>query len=104
MNLEMAQKIREALRSVIDPEVNQSIVELGLIRSIEVEDEKAVIELVSTSAFCPLAIHIALNAKKEVRKIRGLKDVKIYIRGHVMERMINETLSKCGDDASSFQE
>jgi ATP-binding protein involved in chromosome partitioning len=86
--------IRNALRNVIDPEVNKSIVDLGLVKKIEVQGEKAIIELVPTSALCPLAIHLAINAKKEVEKIVGLKDVKVYIKGHIMEEVINEAVNK----------
>ncbi len=56
--------------------------------------EKAIIELVPTSALCPLAIHLAINVKKEVEKIEGLKDVKVYIKGHIMEHRINEAVNK----------
>jgi hypothetical protein len=41
-----------------------------------------------------LAIHLAINAKKEVEKIVGLKDVKVYIKGHIMEEVINEAVNK----------
>jgi metal-sulfur cluster biosynthetic enzyme len=45
----------ESLRSVVDPEIGLNIVELGLIREIEVneEEETADITMILTTPFCP---------------------------------------------------
>ncbi len=45
----------ESLRSVIDPEIGLNIVELGLIRSIDVEeaDDTANVTMILTTPFCP---------------------------------------------------
>lgn len=47
--------VLESLRSVIDPEIGLNIVELGLIRKIEVneEEETADITMILTTPFCP---------------------------------------------------
>ena len=45
----------ESLRSVIDPEIGLNIVELGLIRNINVneEDNTADVTMILTTPFCP---------------------------------------------------
>lgn len=45
----------ESLRSVIDPEIGLNIVELGLIRKIDVEeaDDTANVTMILTTPFCP---------------------------------------------------
>lgn len=45
----------ESLRSVIDPEIGLNIVELGLIRNIDVSeaDDSATITMILTTPFCP---------------------------------------------------
>ncbi|MEM7335475.1 MAG: metal-sulfur cluster assembly factor [Chloroflexota bacterium] len=45
----------ESLRAVIDPEIGLNIVELGLLRDIEVneEDDTAKITMILTTPFCP---------------------------------------------------
>jgi metal-sulfur cluster biosynthetic enzyme len=58
MSTETAQKdelLLESLRSVIDPEIGLNIVELGLIRAIDVDEEtqKADITMILTTPFCP---------------------------------------------------
>ena len=45
----------ESLRSVIDPEIGLNIVELGLIRKVDVNEEEdtADITMILTTPFCP---------------------------------------------------
>ena len=45
----------ESLRSVVDPEIGLNIVELGLIRKVDVneEEETADITMILTTPFCP---------------------------------------------------
>ena len=47
------EELLEALRSVIDPEIGLNVVELGLIRNIEVEDNHTQITMILTTPFCP---------------------------------------------------
>ncbi|NDJ34236.1 MAG: metal-sulfur cluster assembly factor [Chloroflexi bacterium] len=46
-------QIYEALRTVLDPEIGLNVVELGLIRDVEVEAEKTNITMILTTPFCP---------------------------------------------------
>ncbi len=45
----------ESLRSVIDPEIGMNIVELGLVRNLDVDDsqERAKVTMILTTPFCP---------------------------------------------------
>ncbi len=47
--------LREALRAVIDPEIGMNIVELGLIRDVEVHEDRGHITMIMTTPFCPYA-------------------------------------------------
>ena len=49
----ISEEILEALRSVIDPEIGLNVVELGLIREIEIDDENTKITMILTTPFCP---------------------------------------------------
>ncbi len=49
------ESLREALRSVVDPEIGMNIVELGLIRSTEIYDDRAHVVMIMTTPFCPYA-------------------------------------------------
>jgi metal-sulfur cluster biosynthetic enzyme len=50
---EPEQKLREALRAVIDPELGMSIVELGLIRKVDFHPDLTEITMIMTTPFCP---------------------------------------------------
>lgn len=45
----------EALRSVVDPEIGMNIIELGLVRMVEIEEDKGHIVMIMTTPFCPYA-------------------------------------------------
>lgn len=48
-------ELLETLRSVIDPEIGLNVVELGLIRNLELDEEtnSAKITMILTTPFCP---------------------------------------------------
>lgn len=55
MILSKEEELIEALRSVIDPEIGMNVVELGLLRQIDVDEENdsAKITMILTTPFCP---------------------------------------------------
>jgi ATP-binding protein involved in chromosome partitioning len=71
-------QILEALKVVIDPELHRSIVELGMVRSIEISDQGAVNVTVSlTTAGCPIKGHFQTNVTKAVAAVRGVTVVNV---------------------------
>ena len=52
---ETREKVMEALREVFDPEIGMNVVELGLIRNIQVSASRVHIEMILTTPFCPYA-------------------------------------------------
>ena len=60
--------VREALREVIDPELGESLVDLGLIYAIRVDGSRVNVDLTLTTPSCPL--HASLHAAAE-RAIRA---------------------------------
>jgi metal-sulfur cluster biosynthetic enzyme len=51
----LASAVEEVLRTVIDPELGENVVDLGLIYRIAVEDGVARIEMTTTTRGCPAA-------------------------------------------------
>lgn len=49
------EELLESLRNVIDPEIGMNIVELGLIRNIDINevDDTAKVTMILTTPFCP---------------------------------------------------
>jgi metal-sulfur cluster biosynthetic enzyme len=58
--------VREALRSVDDPEVGMSIVDLGLVYRIDVAPDRVHVEMTMTTPSCPLGDLISENARRAV--------------------------------------
>src|SRR4051794_3520487 len=72
------EQILEALKVVIDPELRRDIVELEMVRSIEVKDGGAVDVTVSlTTPGCPIRSHFQTSVDKAVRGVEGVTGVKI---------------------------
>jgi metal-sulfur cluster biosynthetic enzyme len=50
---ERVQKVREKLSEVVDPEIGMTIIQLGLIRNVEIDNDIARLKMILTTPFCP---------------------------------------------------
>jgi metal-sulfur cluster biosynthetic enzyme len=71
--------LRQALRAVKDPELNLSIIDLGLVYDVAVEDGAVHIRMTLTSPGCPAGPQIMNDIHKTLRPVEGVKDVDIEI-------------------------
>ncbi|HUB36990.1 MAG TPA: P-loop NTPase [Solirubrobacteraceae bacterium] len=73
------EQITEALRSVIDPELKRSIVELDMVRSIEISGNGVVDVTVSlTTPGCPIKGHFQSAVASSVSALDGVTHVNVY--------------------------
>ncbi len=80
MTLKKDPKLLKAIRQVMDPELRESIVDLGLIYDVEVvSDQKAVVTMTLTTPFCPLAPTIQTDIEKAVRSVHNFETVEINL-------------------------
>ncbi|MDQ3677275.1 MAG: Mrp/NBP35 family ATP-binding protein, partial [Actinomycetota bacterium] len=71
-------EILKALERVLDPELHKSIVELGMVRSIEIAEGGAVSVKVSlTTPGCPVRSHFTEAVEREARTVDGVSDVGV---------------------------
>lgn len=71
--------IANVLKDVIDPELGISIVSLGLIYGIEVDDGAISVEMSMTSPSCPMGDVIAGMAAGRLRKVADGRAVSLEI-------------------------
>lgn len=73
------EQVREALKTVKDPEVNLNVIDLGLIYEIQVEDSKVFIRMTLTSPGCPAGPQILHGAKQAVEALEGVERAEIEL-------------------------
>jgi len=75
----MAEHVREALRSVTDPEIGINIVDLGLIYDIEVGPGELVIRMTMTAPACPMGAWLTGQVRQEAQRIAGARSVTVDV-------------------------
>ncbi|MGZ4170489.1 MAG: Mrp/NBP35 family ATP-binding protein, partial [Solirubrobacteraceae bacterium] len=73
-----SEQVTEALRSVIDPELRRDIVELEMVRSIDIHPNGVVDVMVSlTTPGCPIRSHFETGVSNAVRGVEGVTGVNV---------------------------
>lgn len=62
----------EMLSSVTDPELGYSILDLGLVRDVSINDGKGKIVMILTSPYCPYGPSMLEEARKSAEQALGL--------------------------------
>ncbi|WJW75998.1 iron-sulfur cluster assembly protein [Thiohalobacter sp. IOR34] len=70
-------EVRAALDRVQDPELSHSLVELGLIREIDIDDDRVHIELQLTTPHCPFAAQIEQSIREALLALDGVNQVSV---------------------------
>ncbi len=64
-------QIKEALRAVSDPEIGLNVVQLGLIREINLNSDPGEIKMLMTTPFCPYAGWLVQQVKDAAQQVAG---------------------------------
>ena len=71
--------IRNALQGVIDPELGDNIVDLGMLQRIDIDDaHKVAITVALTTAGCPLRAQLLKDIKTRVGTLPGVQGVRVH--------------------------
>lgn len=76
MELVNEELVREKLKDVFDPELRMSIMELGLVYDVDVEDGKVKVVYTLTSPACPLGPVIDGQMQEMLRDLPGVEEVE----------------------------
>ncbi len=81
-NMPSPEEVREALKTVYDPEIGVNIVDLGLIYDIYTENEQeglVEINMTLTAPGCPLSHVIGAEVREALDGMPGVTDVKLNL-------------------------
>ena len=72
-------QIIECIKTVMDPEIPVNLYDLGLIYSINVNDNNVIIEMTLTNPNCPVASELPANVGKSIEHLEGLKSIQVKL-------------------------
>ncbi|MFT4048318.1 MAG: P-loop NTPase [Solirubrobacterales bacterium] len=77
-NMPTEEEIRESLRTVIDPELRRSIVDLGMVRSVDIKGDGVVDIVISlTTPGCPVRSHFQQGVSESAGRLDGVEVVNV---------------------------
>lgn len=71
------EKVLEALKGVQDPEIHRSVVELGMVRNIKIDDDRVELDVILTIQGCPLKVKIQEDVENAIKAL-GAKEVVVH--------------------------
>ena len=73
------QSVLDVLRPVQDPELQKSLVELNMIRNVQIDEGNVRFTLVLTTPACPLREFIVEDCQKAVKQLPGVEAVEVEV-------------------------
>jgi metal-sulfur cluster biosynthetic enzyme len=68
---EQAEALRKKLGEVMDPELGLSIIQLGMVREVVIEEHGGSIRMILTTPFCPYGPALMENARQKAESVLG---------------------------------
>ena len=88
-NPETCEKLRQALRDIKDPELGLDIIQLGMVRDVEIKSDLVNIKMILTTPFCPFGPSMLDAAKKKAVESLGIP-VQIEMTDEVWDMSMME--------------
>ncbi|MFB6200202.1 MAG: metal-sulfur cluster assembly factor [Candidatus Nanohaloarchaea archaeon] len=73
------EEVKQQLKEVVDPELDVNIVDLGLLREIEIEDEEVYVLMTLTTPGCPLHSVFDEMVSEKVKELEGVEKVDVEL-------------------------
>jgi len=89
----------DALKRVKDPGINRGLVELGLIKDIEIAGSSVRVTVALTMSGCPRKNQIKDDVEKAIRSLKGVSDVRVILTAMTSE----ERAKLLGQEPSEMQ-
>jgi ATP-binding protein involved in chromosome partitioning len=85
--------VRNALRGVIDPELNASITDLGMVTGVQTDGTDVTVKVALTIAGCPLRTQIKNDVENKLRGLPGVGAIAVEI-GEMDQAQRSEVMAK----------
>ncbi|WP_129667830.1 Mrp/NBP35 family ATP-binding protein [Phytoactinopolyspora endophytica] len=72
-------EVRAALATVVDPEINRPLTELGMVKEITVDGDLVTVGIYLTVSGCPLREKITSDVTAAVLAVPGVRDVRVEL-------------------------
>lgn len=82
----------ENLAGITDPELGYSILQLGLVRNISIENETAHVLMILTTPYCPYGPNMLESTRAKVEEVLGLKTELEYGQETWMPAMMDKDI------------
>jgi Mrp family chromosome partitioning ATPase/DUF971 family protein len=89
--------IRDALSSIIDPDLNQDIVSLGFVKSIVIENGHVALDLELTTPACPVRDQFRDQARESIGALEGVESVQVKLSSRRPDRALKAEKSGLED-------
>ena len=70
---ELSEKLKKGLEEIIDPEIGFNIIQLGLVRNVTVDENRAIINMILTTPFCPYGPAMIESTRKKAEEVLELE-------------------------------
>ena len=88
------ERVLRILKSILDPELNVNIVDLGLIYDMKIEGRRVKILMTFTNIACPLKNYILTEIKERLKSIGFDADVELTFNPPWSPERMNRKLRK----------
>jgi len=92
-NPDAVDSLQEGLSEIVDPELGLNIIQLGLVRDIELLNDHAVVTMILTTPFCPYGPSIMEKTRLKAEEVLKVPTKIKYGRENWDPTMMEEGLS-----------
>ncbi|WCK54797.1 P-loop NTPase [Aneurinibacillus sp. Ricciae_BoGa-3] len=96
------EKVLEALKDVEDPEIHRSVVELGMVRNIKIENNRVELDVILTISGCPLKVKIQEDVENAIKAL-GAEQVVVRFGTMTDEERANVSAIIRGENPGSAE-
>ncbi|WP_103172436.1 metal-sulfur cluster assembly factor [Paracoccus sp. SY] len=72
-------RVRDRLRTVLDPETGRDLVAMGMIYAIDADEGHVRVQMTTTTRGCPLADFLRLGVETALQSLEGVASVDVRL-------------------------